>query len=75
MTPQPPPYATNAKLTCLCGKTISGDVTPAASWEQDADLAERYGWLPVLKGDVVGASGACRYACSPTCQSNWRERL
>jgi hypothetical protein len=72
---QPPPYASTATLTCLCGKSVSAQVAPAASWEQEADLAERYGWLPVLKGDVVGASGACRYACSSGCQSTWRDRL
>jgi hypothetical protein len=70
-----PPYPTTARLTCLCGKTISGPVTPAASWEQEADLAVSHGWLPVLKGDAVGASGACRYACSPACQTNWLARL
>ena len=75
MLPQPPPYGASAKLTCLCGKSISGQVTPAACWEQEADLAERHGWLPVLKGDVVGAAGACKYACSVSCQSNWRDRL
>jgi hypothetical protein len=75
MPPQPPPFATTATLTCLCGKTISGEVAQAASWEQQADLAERHGWLPVLKGDVVGAAGAVRYACSTRCQTTWIERL
>lgn len=75
MHPQPPPFASTAKLTCLCGKSVSGEVAQAASWEQEADLAERHVWLPVLKGDVVGAAGAVRYACSPRCQTTWRERL
>lgn len=75
MLPPTPPYSTDVTLKCLCGKTVIGKAAPAASWEQEADLAERSGWLPVLKGDVVGASGAVRYACSSSCQSAWLQRL
>jgi hypothetical protein len=76
MHPQMPPYPTRASLTCKCGKSISGDVPPAASWEQNADLAEKYGWLPVIVGDAVGAStGSHHYACSRTCQQEWLASL
>jgi|GEM_PF-4637128 len=76
MQPQTPPYATHATLQCQCGKSISGDVEPAASWEQNADLASRFGWLPVILGDIVGASaGSHYYACSPQCQTEWLASL
>jgi len=74
-SPQPPPFPTTARLSCICGKSVDGQVDQGLSWEQEAELAERWGWLPVLTGDVVGASGACRYACSVRCQSRWRESL
>jgi len=76
MHPQPPPFGTEANLRCRCGKTITGQVPAAASWEQNADLANLHGWLPVIMGDAVGASaGSHFYACSEPCQTAWLAEL
>jgi hypothetical protein len=63
-------------MRCICGKEIAGPVREGPSWEQMAELADRHGWRPVIVGDAVGAStGTHFYACSETCQQNWRQSL
>jgi hypothetical protein len=75
-TPPYPPRPTDCKLHCRCGKEVSGPVREGPSWDQMAELAQRYGWLPVVAGFAVGASaGTHFYACSPSCQTEWLASL
>lgn len=74
--PPYPPRSTDCSLRCKCGKEVAGPVREGPSWDQMAELAQRYGWLPVIVGDAVGASvGTHFYACSPSCQAEWRASL